>query len=163
MELKITDGITSSQIQDLINYSNTDGLILKTTRDNTRFKDKSAYDSWSKKNRKIYTITDEADKLLGIIWFGVEKIPSEVSGENKYGITFAIRIYGDARGHGNAKPFLQEAFRRYKETSEYKENPAKGFWLETNSDNLPAVAAYKRFGFEVISEENGRILMILEN
>ena len=51
----------------------------------------------------------------------------------------------------------------YKQTNEYKENPAKGFWLETKSENIPAIKAYTKFGFTKLNDfnENDRILMTL--
>lgn len=160
MKLKVTEEISPSQVKDLINYSNTDELILKTTKDSARFKDKNTFDDWSKKNRKIYTLSDEKGKLLGIIWFGKKQIPN---GNGKFGITFAIRIYAEARGKGNAKPFMEEAFGKYKQTKEYKENPAKGIWLETRTDNIAAIKAYERFGFREIETKEYRVLMVLKD
>lgn len=169
MNLKITEGITSEQINDLINYSNSDELILKTTRDDSRFRDKTAVKLWLKKNRKIYTLSNDRDKLLGIIWFGKEKMPDinhlpKNFYRSKYGITFAIRIYADARGKGNAKPFMKSAFEKYKKTEEYKNNPSKGIWLETQKDNIAALASYKNFGFSEIDDPdlNGKVIMILK-
>lgn len=84
--------------------------------------------------------------------------------KSSYGITFAIRIYADARGKGYAKTFMESAFEKYKSTSDYEHDLAKGIWLITNSDNLPAISAYKKFGFRKILEENntGRVLMVFE-
>jgi ribosomal protein S18 acetylase RimI-like enzyme len=159
MELKITEGITPSQIQDLIGYSNNDELILQTTKDKSRFANEKTVKAWLAKERKIYCLVNKTNKLLGIIWFGEEKMPT-----GAMGITFAIRIYADARGKGNAKPFMKEAFARFKNSPEYEKSESKIFWLETNSDNNAAIASYKSFGFKEVKFKNkfGRILMTLE-
>ena len=83
------------------------------------------------------------------------------TGEKSYGITFAIRLYKDARGIGYAKTFMKNAIEKYKETDEYKNNPEKGVWLVTNSDNLPAIKTYRHFGFKsaTYEKEKGRVLM----
>ena len=66
----VCEGITLRQIGELIKFSNTDPIILSTTRDEERFTDKAAFDTWYQKLRKVYTLVDEHKKLLGIIWFG---------------------------------------------------------------------------------------------
>ncbi len=169
MDLKITQGITSAQIQELIKFSNTDELILKTTNDSVRFKNEKAVKDWMKKDRKIFTLTNSTEKLLGIIWFGIEALPrnkiftEKVNPEN-YVFTFAIRLYDEARGKGNAGPFLNEGMKRFKKTVEFKTSKSKGFWLETFLKNERAIKTYSSFGFKKISNEdgNGKILMILD-
>lgn len=161
MDLKIKEGIMPSQIRQLIKYSNFDELIIKTTSDRKRFSDQASVDKWLKKKRVIYTLNDVENKLMGIIWFGKEVNPSK---DKKYNITFAIRLYEFARGKGYAKKFMTEAITKFKLTSEYK-NRTGGFWLITNSDNLPAIKAYEHFGFKKIPYENSesKVLMVTSN
>lgn len=170
MDLKVSKGITPNQINDLIFYSNNDQLIKLTTHDLKRFKDQEAYNEWSKKKRTIYTLVDKSQKLFGIIWFGKEQFPknkklTENIIEDKYTFTFAIRIYSNARGKGYANMFVNNAFKLFKETNEYKDSLNKGFWLQTYISNLPAIKTYNRFGFITVSkpDEEHRILMILPN
>lgn len=168
MAIKISEGLTDSQIFDLINYSNTDPLIIETTSDKNRFKDINSFKIWVSKNRKIYALTDENEKLHGIIWFGYKKLPSNVKlpngfKESNYRITVAIRIYKQLRGKGYANSFMTEALEKFKNTMIYKNSPAKGIWIITNSDNIPALKAYEKFGFkkiETINEINRTVLIL---
>ena len=157
MNLKITEKMTPTQMRQLIKHSNFDEIIIKSTNDRERFSDQASVDKWLKKKRKFYILIDEEDKLMGIIWFGKETIPTK---DKKYSITFAIRLYEGNRGKGYAKKFMKEAITKFKLTSEYKKRTG-GFWLITNPDNLPAIKAYEYFGFKKIPYEDseGRILM----
>jgi ribosomal protein S18 acetylase RimI-like enzyme len=161
MNLKINEGITPSQIEELIIYSTSDELIRKTTTDTKRFKNLTTTKKWLLKNRKIYTLVNNENRLMGIIWFGKKEMPNE---NNKYNMTFSIRLYASARGKGLAKIFIKEAIEKYKTTIEYKENSEKRFWLITNSDNLAAIKTYKYFGFKEIPyrKEKNRIIMVTD-
>lgn len=168
MDFNVTEGIMPNQISQLIKFSNTDKIIMKTTSDATRFRDKKSFYTWRKKGKKIYTMEDQLGKLLGIVWFGEKRLASNKKfikkfDFKKYGITFSIRIYTEARGKGLSYGFMRDSWERFKKTKDYNKNPNNGIWLETNQDNLPAVSLYKKFGFETISasDENGRIIMIL--
>ncbi len=170
MDYKVTEGISDSQIDQLINYSNTDSLVTEETSDATRFKNKKSFDFWRKKGRKIYVMADQSGNLLGIIWLGEKNIPSNKNyfkkfELGKYKITMAIRLYEDARGRGLSKMFMNKAWDMYKKTDEFKNAPEKRMWLETYENNIPAISAYKKFGFEAVSrpDENGRIIMALFN
>ena len=167
-KLKVNKGISEKQIEELIGFSNKDPLILSTTQDSERFKDKKSFETWLQKKRTIYVLTEKGGKLLGVIWFGLKTLPKDYNyitslDVNHYGITFAIRLYQDARGKGLSEPFINETFKKYKLTREFRETSAKGMWLETKIDNLPAIKAYEKFGFGLVSapNENGRIIMCL--
>lgn len=140
-------GITESQIDELIFYANNDPQIISFTSDKTRFADKKAFKLWLKKKPVIYTLTNNTGRLLGIIWFQ-RKI-----GIPGYDLTFAIRLYGKARGKGLSYGFMKQAFDDFK--------PQK-VWLEVSIDNLPAVSLYKKFGFQQITDPNdkGKIIMV---
>lgn len=162
----VCEGITLRQIGELIKFSNTDPIILSTTRDEERFTDKAAFDAWYQKLRKVYTLVDEHKKLLGIIWFGNKLMPknthySSSLDTSHYAITFAIRLYGNARGKGLSKNFIDKAWGMYCESEEYLRNPNKGIWLETNINNFPAISAYKKIGFVLVSkpDDKGRVIM----
>lgn len=165
-KLVVNKGISENQIKELISFSNKDLLILSTTQDSQRFKDKKSFETWLQKKRTIYVLTEKQGKLLGVIWFGLKTLPKNYNyitslDVNHYGITFAIRLYQNAREKGLSGPFINETFKKYKLTKEFRENPAKGMWLETKIDNLPAIKAYKKFGFDLVSvpNENGKIIM----
>lgn len=167
-ELTVNEGITEEQIEELIHYSSSDEQVAAQTSDPKRFKNRAAYDEWTKKRRTIYTMADTEDTLLGIIWYGTQPLPRDKTfiadlNLDDYGITFAIRIYGQARGRKLANPFMASAWRKYSISTGYQQQTTKGVWLETNERNVNAVNAYKRFGFQQISssDEHNRILMIV--
>ena len=145
-------GLTKSQIDELIHYSNTDKQVLSFTSDKTRFANREAFDNWFRTNPVIYTLSDKDGKLCGLIWF------QEISLKDhpEFDITFAIRLYGQARGKGLSLDFMKKAFKDFK---------PQNVWLQCSADNLPAVTLYKKFGFELVSEpdKNGKIIMLLKN
>jgi len=166
-KLKVCQGLTLRQINELIKFSNTDPLILSTTHDKERFKDKQAFDAWHQKERKIYTLIDTNKKLCGIVWFGIKNMPKNIHYSSSletdhYTITFAIRLYENARGKGLSKYFIDHAWELYRKTDEYYKNSNKGIWLETNINNFAAVSAYKKVGFKLVSKPDlsGQVLMV---
>ena len=102
----IQQGILDCQIDQLIEYSNTDPDIKKNTTDPVRFKNRDLFNEWLKKGRIIYSLTDKNKNLLGVIWFGQKDPPIKL----KANFTFAIRIYGSARGQGLSQIFLKTTF-----------------------------------------------------
>ncbi len=163
----IKEGITKKQIQQLINYTNTDEIIQETTKDLERFRSIEHFTSWQKKDRTVFVLTDVKDNLLGILWYGRKNLPNKKYllpiNKDSYGVTFAVRIYKPARGKGLSKHFMDKAFDKYKNLLEYTQNPNKGIWLETTKNNLAAIRAYERFGFKVVSnpDTDNRIIMCL--
>ena len=166
-ELNIREGLTPAQIEQLIDHSSSDSQVRKFTSDPKRFANLESFEKWREKGRSIYTLVDEAGGLEGIIWLGEEPLPSrefvQEIDAGKYGITFAIRTYGEARGRRLALSFMHEAIARYKKGDKYQGIENKGIWLETYADNAPAVKTYERFDFKQVTkpDERGRILMIL--
>lgn len=151
-------GITKEQILELIKYSKRDILIKKFTHDSARFKDIVSFKEWSD-GKKVYTLTDESKKLLGIIWFGKKDNPEL----GIKGFSFAIRIYKIARGRGLAKKFMTYAFNSFRKTSNYKNSIYKNIWLSTMFDNSRAIGLYKSFGFIEKKSSKGYVTMILSN
>ena len=140
-------GITDSQIDELIYFSNNDPQILSYTHDKDHRGSRQAYNLWLKTNPIIYTLSNKKGNLCGFIWFREKHV---IPGFN---ITFSIRLYGDARGKGLSFDFMKQAFDDLK---------PKKVWLECSADNLPAVSLYKKFGFRQISEpdKNNKIIMV---
>lgn len=167
-DLEVDFGITEKQISQLIHYSRTDQAV-QTTSDPKRFKDHESINTWLQKGRSIYTMTNVDGDLLGIVWFGGKEMPEGTAIAQEYqdncGVTFAIRIYGQARGKHLARPLTGITFKDYIQTDEFNAIPKKHFWLETHADNTPAVTAYEKFGFKHVTrpDDHGRILMVLEN
>lgn len=165
-DIKFKLGITEKQIERLIHYSNTDKQVKINTFDAIRFANRQTFDKWRKISRRIYTLTNNLGDLLGIIWFRRQALPLDKDyyfnfDKEFFGTTFAIRIYGLARGKGLSKTFLDKAFKEYKKTKVYLNSVKKGMWIETRKDNLSAISVYKKFGFKIVSKPDkiNRIVM----
>jgi hypothetical protein len=152
----IHEGILDCQIDQLIEYSQSDSDIQKFTSDKTRFANKISFHQWQQQGRIIYTLSDSQKNLFGIIWFG-QKYPSVKN--VKANFTFAIRIYGPARGQGLAHEFMKITFNDFQKNQ--KKTKITGFWLETHQDNLSAINIYQKFGFKTVAENNGSLIMVL--
>lgn len=160
-QYQIKKGLTESQIDQLINYSLEDP-DLKYTSDASRFKDRVGFDEFSTHILAYYSLVDESDNLAGIVWFDdfvVKELPKG------YGISIAIRLYGQARGKGLALPFAEKAIEDFKTSQHYKSHPNPKLWLAVSPDNSPAIKVYEKIGFKKIGQlDNGKKeLMILEN
>ncbi len=161
-------GITDEQKLQLIELTSSDSEVAANTSDPVRFANRESLEKWLGKegDRIIYTLTNQVDRLCGIVWFSKKTIPDK----NKildyesadYEITFAIRTYRGARGKGVASEFFNTAINDFMNSDWYKKSPQKGIWLETNNNYLPAVKLYEKTGWIHASQpdEKGRILMI---
>lgn len=151
-------GITDKQIDQLVSYAQTDETVKKYTSDAKRFASKESFDAWRKDSTRFYTLTDVEDNLMGIIWLEDLPLPEvQIQTSNppqNFKITFAIRLYGKARGQGLSAPFTQKALRDFN---------GQGIWLATSVDNLPAISSYKKSGFTElgIRSDGQKLLMIL--
>ena len=152
-DIFIQQGILDTQIDQLIEYSQKDSDIKKFTSDQTRFSDRQAFAAWQQQGRIIYTLTDSCQNLLGIIWFGQKDPPIDL----KANFTFAIRIYGSARGQGLSQEFIKTTFNDLFKNQ--KNSYITGFWLETSVDNFAAIRAYQKFGFQKIAQIKNKIIM----
>jgi ribosomal protein S18 acetylase RimI-like enzyme len=158
-DYQIAKEISDKQIDQLIDFSNSDDEILKYTNDQVRFGDSKSFDNWFSKGKQIFILTNKNQELLGIIWFSKKLIT--IDEYKNYGISFAVRIYGKARGKGFSKDFAKKAIKMLKQTEFYKNFPNKGIWLTTNHDNEIAKKVYGNLEFKKIKEDAGRITMIL--
>ena len=151
----IQEGISRLQTDELIIQSKSDLMIKKFTSDLKRFKDKRTFNTW-KRNKKIFILTDEQERLLGFIWFEKKGVflknpPKKLE---SYKTTFAIRLYKRARGKGLAREFMKDAFMRIDD---------RNIWLSTVYNNKTAINLYTKFGFKPVAEEGKRLYMIYEN
>lgn len=160
----IKKGLSNKQIDQLIEYAATDEG-LKFTSDQKRFKDKESFDEFSKGILAYYSLTDDEDNLLGIIWFHDLDLYLNKEAPSEYGISFAIRLYGEARGKGLALPFTEEVMSDFESSEEYKSHPHKKIWLSVSPENEPAVALYRKLGFKdlEVNKEHNKLLMVLRD
>jgi len=164
-KLKIKEGITKSQVKELIHFSNSDSLIQKFTTDQVRFKDVVTYNKRLKnKIRTYYTLSDDGGKLLGITWFGPKNMPDWFDKKPDYEgyiITFAIRLYDGARGIGIGHIFLSETLNLYLNSPQYKDHGGGKLWCLLEKSNKAAVRVYKKSGFRSYNKNEGdKILML---
>ena len=136
--LKITSGLTDHQVQQLVEYSNTDQTIKKYSSDQNRFKNRATYDRWFAQDKSIYSMQNEQNKLLGLVWFGPSKFPQvKLKAEyahlptTHYQLTFALRVYNQARGHGLAKKLTAVTLTIFLNSKTYQQTKNNGIWLET--------------------------------
>jgi ribosomal protein S18 acetylase RimI-like enzyme len=167
--LKIKEGISNNQIDQLVKFANEDEQIVKLTSDFRRFRTREMADQWfTEVKPQVYVLEDQNQNLKGIIWFDDLPILKDEYTVNfditEYQLTFAIRLYDDARGKGLAKNFFEECLRRLKESDYYKKLECKGLWLTTKPENIGAIALYEKLGFIHVNtpEKIGRVLMILK-
>lgn len=167
MQVDFQQGITDRQIEQLIDYSNTDLEVKEFTSDPERFRCRESFVRWKSKEREIYVLTNNKKDLLGIIWFGPKKFPMgdliEKINCDDFGVSFAIRIYGEARGKGLAMNFIKKSLGLFEKTDMFNRLNSKKIWLEVSDDNIPAKSLYQKFGFRQITRADGKnkILMIL--
>lgn len=173
---KIVEGFPEKYWDQLVEYSTTDPVIAEFTSDPTRFKDRDAVKKWTEKGRDSYTITDPTgEKLLGLYWFGPEKIhlnnpekpeenftflPGMEVNVEAYPITNARRLYGDLRGAGQSSAIFKEVFGRFIKTKTFTESNG-GVWTETSGHNERVIKVDLQNGFRKVTEVNGRGKIIL--
>ncbi len=161
----IHPAITSSQIEQLIAFTQSETDPVKLGRDGQRFMSREQYEEWSKKGRTIYTLTDNIDaegRLKGIFWAGEKELPdradySESLDPNFYRHTYAFRLYDSARGKGISHSVLSTCIDEYVS----KLSLPVGFWLETSGANEVAIHMDEKQGFRVVSGKNDQGLVTL--
>ncbi len=116
-----------------------------------------------RQKEELYALADLEQNLLGIIWLGSESIPQKdfifPLETTDYPTTLAMRIYGEARGKGLAKPFLKPTLTNFLHQSD---NQTGGIWIETSATNVPVIRSFGDLGFQQASQadERGKILMV---
>lgn len=173
----ILEGINHAHVEQLISYACTDPYFKNNTSDLRRpngnpgrFASHLEYENWLQAGKSIYTLVDSAGNLVGIIWFSKEYpkydlyMISQLGDRSKYGFTFAIRLYGSARGIGLARPFAESAYKHFSNTDVYLNESSQGIWLETREENLPAIKLYKHLGYKLVGQNESAktILMVLD-
>jgi len=152
--------INSKCVSQIIEFSKRDALIKKYTHDFVRFKDKYSFNRWHKKNKIIYLLTNKKSKLMGIIWFG--KSSKNVFNKKLPRLTFAIRIYKQARGLGLSEKFFNIAHNDLLNTIKISRLKYNGLWLRTISENKIAIHLYDKLGFKNFQKMKNELIMILE-
>lgn len=155
VEEQVKKGISSKHITILIEFSLNDPQVLKFTSDNKRYSSLKNFQK-NKHKRYYYSLIGENNDLAGLIWFTKKSIPigkyNHKFEYQKYGLTFALRIYDKYRGKGLSYPFLKSAYFKYKKTNIYKTNKNNKLWIRVNKNNVPALKTYYKFGLKNITD-----------
>lgn len=109
-------------------------------------------------NTLTFYVLEHAGKLTGIIWYHSLKNPLGIKG---WDISYAIRLYGCARGKGLSAEFTRATLEHFVTTDHYRLEPSHDVWLSVHKDNVPAIKSYLRCGFEEEAELGSRIIMLL--
>ncbi len=170
----LQSGISDSQIQQLLHYTETDPEIQATTADwrtpegkPGRFSSLSAFNTWRDQGKTTYTLVDDQQNLAGLTWFSNKSIDQakykEVAVDllKQYQTTLGIRLYASARGQKLAKPFLTEAIDTYLELLGQKQ---LSLWLEVRTDNARAIHLYENIGFQQVTEnrDHSQVLLLAQ-
>jgi ribosomal protein S18 acetylase RimI-like enzyme len=157
---QIVHELTDEHIRQLVAYTKEDTDIRTFTRDDSRFANEEMVKQFTE-HAALYILTN-GKNLCGIIWFSPKALPDKLYIKDfekaLYTTTFAIRLYGEAKGKGLAFPFMEEAFLRF----QAKDTDKQHMWLQTRAENNHAIYLYKKFGFQQVSQadDENRIIMI---
>lgn len=153
----VSKGLTDSQRDEIIHHGQTDELIKKNTSDPKRFQDRDAFEHYMKKDPVFYSLTDQHNKFVGVIWFREKPLNQDQK------MVFAMRTYAHGRGRGLSQSFMSIVFKDFIHSPEYVKSGSKGIWLDTEADNEIAQNVYTKFGFKKVSEPSAaRVVMILD-
>ncbi len=110
--------------------------------------------AWQSKGRLALPLVKKAGNgalvLAGFGWMGPGKPGDDEPTIPGAETTFAIRIYNEAVGQGNALPYTQAILDA--NNALYGNH---GVWLEAWGDNAAALKAYERVGFQKVAEIPG--------
>ena len=169
VEVRVKRGLSKDHVKKVIYYANTDQTLKKFTSDHIRYKNLDKFKEYLKSAKPVYySLIGKGNFLAGIALFRHKDLPQKKYSKNieakKYGISFAIRIYGKYRGKGLSFYFMEKVFKRYKKTLHFKNIKNNKFWIVVSYDNLPAISTYEKFGFIRLTkpDKSGKILMILK-
>lgn len=155
-------GLNQSHEKALLDFSKNDPLIGENTGDTTRFATPAKLHEWLSGERIMCVLTPQAkpDEMVGLIWFSREPWPLAVGDQaTKHSLwTFAIRLYGAARGQRLSSPFMQKAFAYFQQ-----KHPDEVVWLSTKSTNQISQKIYTRFGFTKVAEQDERSFYVYNN
>lgn len=134
-----------------------DRRLREMTHDLSRFSTSGRLAKW-RPGRDLVCLQDAAGSLLGVIWVARKAMPErddyfdpELIRWRGPRLTWAIRTYGVARGHGIATVFSEYALDRL------LRNRPEGcsLWYQTKAENMAARALGERLGFFEASGEAG--------
>ena len=131
--------------------------LRQMTRDLSRFSSSGQLSKW-RPGRDLICLHDALGALMGVVWVARKAMPERddyfdpgLIRRRGPRLTWAIRTYGAARGHGVARAFADLALERL--VRNRPEGPS--LWYQTKAENLAARALAERLGFFEASGEAG--------
>ena len=149
----LSSHITPAMIKQLIAYTKSDVAVQAYTEDTTRFRSLVSFATWKKKGRTIYALLEKENRLVGVFWIGESAPPAALAkypASREPMLTFAVRLYAEARGKGLAAEFVLICLQTY-----FADHPLRAIWLKTKKNNVPAIHTYEKLGFGPPSIEAG--------
>ncbi len=159
-DFRIEQGWSNELATKLVEASREPAIQERTPKDaKERFRDVEAAWRWHDEPEIgpiVYPLWDNVEqKLGGVAWFSY-KSHEELGPEHQ--ATFAIRLYESARGKKLSYPFASSVHEDF--TSLPIAKHTSGTWLETDTDNAPALTTYKKLGYETLKIVGDRELMV---
>ena len=146
----------------LIQKSLQENILKFTPKDSKqRFRNLEMLRKWQEKGRVIHWLIGSGNDLAGIIWYGESELPLELQLKEIPDETFAIRIYDGYTGKGLSGPFMAQSLRIYVEDKLKSGKKPPIIWLQTDTDNIPAIKAYTKLGYKQVHEDEKRVTMVL--
>ena len=151
----LTEDLVASLIERTLDPG--DVRLREMTRDLSRFSSTGQLTEW-RPGHDLVCLKDASGSLLGVIWVAKKKMPErddyfEPDSMPEHGppLTWAIRTYGPARGHGVAYAFSEFALGQLLP----KRPEGRSLWYQTKAENRAARALGKHLGFFEASGEAG--------
>lgn len=158
-------GLIPKHEDQLIVYTQSETDPVNLDNDQDRFMTREKLEIWKRKGRTVYVLTDRFDEdgdLRGIFWAGEMLLPeredyTEPLDRETYRYTYAVRLYGSAKGEGLSHEFLSECI------GDYRSGLTRpgGFWVEVNVLNPRALHMDQKMGLKIVSppDDKGQIVL----
>lgn len=152
------DDLPETLVEQLLAKSREEHVASLDSVPGKRFESLDSYKKWSDSgDRIVYLLVEDIEgkeipEIAGIVWFGQKTSPKL---DEKYDVTFAIRLYKDYLGKGLSGPLMQIT---HKDVGRFY--PGRYIWLETDDDNIPAKKAYESLGYEYADKDGNRLTMV---
>jgi GNAT superfamily N-acetyltransferase len=146
----------------LISKSRQPNILKYTPNDaKKRFGSHEMFKQWLAKGREIHWLLGASSDLAGIIWYGKSNFPLDIKLPETPQETFAIRLYDGYAGRRLARPFMELSLKTAVKLKQARGEPIVGIWLQTDTDNPAAIAAYTKFGYQEVARDHERVTMVL--
>ena len=153
--LVVLNGLYEPLAEQLVEASKQPHIVEFCPNDPTsRFGSMEKVAAWQSKGRLALPLAkfagEGAVNLVGFGWMGPGKPGEDEPNIPAAQTTFAIRIYEEAVGQGNALPYTKAIL----DANDLLYGN-RGVWLEAWADNAAAIRTYEKAGFQQVAESPG--------